>query len=215
MKITSKVSNIVEDFKGKHPKIPTDIVKFSQNSKFHGRFYIAYFMSSAEYISVWDDDIHVGNKWLEYSISESKKHGNALVGTNGRIIKSISPLKQIVVNGAENDFVGHSWTLQRTLIRHYIAQTQYTLVTGEDMQLSFALQKHGIISWLPIHHNNDGRYATDIKSLTADENASYRNPETSKQRNWLVCTLLYHGFKTIECKNCDKVAAEKCKKKFK
>jgi hypothetical protein len=208
------VEHIVEDFKGKHPKIPTDIVKFGLNSKFHGRFHIAYFMSSAEYVSVWDDDIDVGNKWLEYSISESKKHGNALVGANGRIIRSISPSKYIEKHGQPNDFVGHVWTLQRELIRYHIAQTQYTYVTGEDMQLSFALQKHGIISWLPIHHN-DGRYATDIKSFTSDENASYRNPETSKQRNWLTCTLVEHGFKTIECKNCDKDTAAKCIHKIK
>jgi hypothetical protein len=209
------VEQIVEQFKNTaHPEIPIDIVHFSQNSKYHGRFHVAYFMSSAEYISVWDDDVHVGNKWLEYSISESKKHGNALVGANGRIILTISPSKYIQKHGQPNDFVGHVWTLQRELIRYYIAQTQYTYVTGEDMQLSFALKKHGIISWLPIHHN-DGRYAKDIESLIGDEHASYKNNKSTEQRNWLACTLVDHGFKLIECKNCDKDTAAKCIEKNK
>lgn len=202
------VEHIVEDFKGTHPGIPTDIVKFGLNSKFHGRFYIAYFMSSAEYVSVWDDDIVVGNKWLEYSISESKKHGNALVGANGRIINSISPLKQIRNKGGENDFVGHTWTLRRELLRYFLATPQYTYLTGEDMQISFALQKHGIISWLPTHYN-DGRYVRDT-NWSGNNVASYIKPETSKQRSWLACTLIYNGFKTIDCNDCDKSTVVKC-----
>jgi 2-polyprenyl-3-methyl-5-hydroxy-6-metoxy-1,4-benzoquinol methylase len=202
------VEHIVKDFKGTHPGIPTDIVNFGLNSKFHGRFYIAYFMSSAEYVSVWDDDIVVGNKWLEYSISESKKHGNALVGANGRIIHSISPLKQIRNKVGENDFVGHTWTMRRELLRYFLATPQYTYLTGEDMQISFALQKHGIISWLPTH-DNDGRYVTNTK-WSGNNVASYIKPETNKQRSWLACTLIYNGFKTIDCNDCDKGTAVKC-----
>ena len=206
------VEHIVKDFKGTHPGIPTDIVNFGLNSKFHGRFYIAYFMSSAEYVSVWDDDIVVGNKWLEYSISESKKHGNALVGANGRIIHSISPLKQIRNKVGENDFVGHTWTMRRELLRYFLATPQYTYSTGEDMQISFALQKHGIISWLPTH-DNDGRYVTNTK-WSGNNVASYIKPETNKQRSWLACTLIYNGFKTIDCNDCDKNTAATCVKKF-
>ena len=206
------VKQIVEQFKGTHPEIPIDIVNFSQNSKFHGRFHIGYFMSSAEYVSVWDDDVRVGNKWLEYSMSESKKHGNALVGGNGRIITSISPFKQANPSGAENDFVGHVWTLQRELIRYFIGNPQYTYVTGEDMQISFALQKHGIISWSPKHHA-DGRYVKDIVSLRSDSHASYLKGG-GRERLWLVCTLVYNGFKTLQCTDCKKSIAAKCIEQF-
>ena len=202
------IDNIVKKYQTKSFKV--HVIKFSKNSGYHGRFHIAYFMSQAEYVSIWDDDIIVYKKWLEYSIQESKAHNDALVGANGRNVISIQPFKQKGESreGSVGDFVGHTWTLKRSLLRHYFAETQLTYATGEDMQLSYALKKHGIISWTPAKQSDDRR-AGDMPQ-SGDRYASFKKPKTNNVRRWLVCSLILKGFDFQRCLDCTIESAQDC-----
>lgn len=202
------IDKIIEKYQTKSFKV--HVVKFSKNSGYHGRFHIAYFMSQAEYVSVWDDDIIVYKQWLDYSIQESKAHNDALVGANGRNVISIQPFKQKgeSIKGSVGDFVGHTWTLKRSLLRHYFADPQLTYATGEDMQLSFALKKHGVVSWTPDRQTDDRR-AGDMPQ-SGDIYASFKKPKTNNVRRWLVCSLILKGFDFKSCLDCTVKTAQDC-----
>jgi hypothetical protein len=44
----------------------------------------------------------------------------------------------------KNDFVGHTWTLPRVYLRYYLNMEPVSRYTGEDVQISYALQQYGI-----------------------------------------------------------------------
>lgn len=81
--------SIVENWKLKVAALTDDVVQFSSNSRYHGRLHIAYFMSSAEYVSIRDDDIEVGPDWVRYCITISESTNDALIGANGRSIVTL------------------------------------------------------------------------------------------------------------------------------
>merc|ERR1711933_380388 len=120
----------------------------SANTKFHFRFHAAYVLSNADYVAIIDDDQIIGYNWLKYCVQFSKDHNGALVGGNGRNLVSFNS-KTLKVDQKDTkrtglvDYVGHSWVLKREHLRLFLGFKQYTYSTGEDMQLSFALQLHG------------------------------------------------------------------------
>ncbi|CAM9352954.1 unnamed protein product, partial [Ectocarpus fasciculatus] len=153
----SYVKDQVELFRVEQSDLPVDIVHFTENSFFHGRFHVAYFMAKTEYVSIWDDDVQPGDDWLKGCIEQSKEHNDALIGGTCRTIQYLMPKYEQTIPfaarivedlGARNDFVGHSWTLKREFLKYFFEMTPFTYRTGEDMQLSFALQRHGIETWV-------------------------------------------------------------------
>ena len=204
---------IVETWKQKvaPQHIPVDIVQFSSNSRYHGRFHVAYFMSTAEYVTIWDDDVELGKGWVQHCIETSRVHGDALVGANGRSIVSLlydaSNYSRQIERDGENDFVGHTWTLKRQLLKLFLAEPPVTYVTGEDIQLSYALQKYGIKSVKAKHL--DTAFARDTK-FTTDKHASFTKDNLQVVRQWLFCMLIKKGFRLLECENCDEVTANMC-----
>ena len=84
--------------------------------------------------------MRVDSGWLAYCIEESKAHGDAIVGANGRstveLMKDNNDNKALQNDlSGFNDFVGHTWTLRRELLRAYMGMVPYTYSTGEDMQV--------------------------------------------------------------------------------
>lgn len=206
------VARIVDKWKQTH-NTDIDIVTFTGDSGYHGRFHMAYALSDAEYVSVWDDDVHVGHKWLEYCIEQSKIKSDALVGATGRSILHIYQNNRFQLQkefiGAQNDFIIHTYTMKRQLLRFFIGKQQITYATGEDMQLAFALQLRGIISWNPNQYN-DGRFVRDISHLNSDKHASHLQNHHIPLRNWLLCRMILDGFRLLNCSNCNVKTAKVC-----
>lgn len=137
----------------------------------------------------------------------SQAHNDALVGKIGRwftklTIDGVTEATEYIpafISGPQRvDWVGHSWTLKRDLLRHLFAEPQFTYDSGEDMQLSFALQQHGIETWAMsnVACGNDGTLMHRFESANRD----------NAPRDQLRCLLLLHGFQPIaECKDCDDV----------
>lgn len=69
--------SVVDQWRETHPAIPIDLVSSSSNTKYHGRFFLAYALSNASYVSVWDDDVTASKKWLQYCVDFSKSHNDA------------------------------------------------------------------------------------------------------------------------------------------
>lgn len=192
------VSGIIKKFRQDHPEVEVQHIASSRNLRYHGRFHIAY-MLTEDYVSVWDDDIMPRRDWIRYCVEYSRAHGNALVGGNGRTFERIdtNTVRQNELIG-RNDFVGHSWTLMRILLKYYIEMEPFTLHTGEDIQLSYALQKVGIESHKPPQSGD--KAAPDEMRFTNDKSASFSKKQSP--RFLLFCKVLKAGFKPLQCSNC-------------
>jgi hypothetical protein len=186
--------SIILEWERKNPDSKVHLVHFSKNSGYHGRFHVVYLLSNTEYVSVWDDDVIVGPDWVMANIRQSKMHSNALMGGNGRCILSLPSqaegtniVRQEDRDG-QNDFVGHSWTLKRDYLRYYFAVQPLTYVTGEDAQLSFALQLNGIMSFKTQQYGN--ATLKDDEELFYDQHASSRRMDKNLIRNLLFCQII-------------------------
>ena len=175
-------------------------------------------LSESEYISIWDDDIIVGPDWVKESIFQSQMHNDALMGGMGRCILSL-PDKSRNMSFAKqeprlgkNDFVGHAWTLRSDYLRHYFAFPPFTYATGEDMQLAFALQSHGIESRMTQQHGK--ATLKDDTTLRKDEYASFLRKDKNLIRTLLICQIIRAGFRALDCENCKAEIADSCIKDF-
>lgn len=197
-------------FKKKYVNISVAYTHHMQNSRFHARFFTAY-MLDTEFVSVWDDDQIPASLWLENSVKLSLQNSNALIGANARNLRQISLQGEIRQSNAEGfvDFVGHIWTVYREYLRFFLGDLQYTYTTGEDVQLSFSLQKRNISSMFSlVDMNVESPDTVDSASSVA----SYRTKDLKYHatRNLLFCQLLHAGFKTKQCENCNSANIQKC-----
>ena len=203
------VSKAIDEFRKAHSDIELQFIASSKNLRFHGRFHIAYMMNET-YVSIWDDDMSPKRQWLEYCVQFSRLHGNALVGANGRTFLEIGTKKLMQKDfvGKQNDFVGHTWTLPREFLKYYIDSKMFTLHTGEDIQLSFALQKVGIQSWR-------AQYDVQPVPRMGSQKAIASWLQNQAPRELLFCKILKAGFKTLKCRNCqDQQAVDRCIHKY-
>ena len=191
------ISKVVHKFRKRYPNVEIIHIASSKNLRFHGRFHLAYMMKES-FVSVWDDDVLPSSKWIEYCINYSMSHQNALVGANGRTFIEIKNNKMIQSDYVgENDFVGHTWTLPRENLKYYLSSEMLTLHTGEDIQLSFALQRIGIKSFKP--PGSKDIFVKNTKEAV-DQKSSWRLNQAPRQL--LFCKLLKYGFRTLKCINC-------------
>ena len=84
-----EVAEITQTFRLLHPQVELQHIAASKNLRFHGKFHVAYMMKES-YVSVWDDDVFPRPEWLQYCVDFSKSHGNALVGSHGKLFIRIN-----------------------------------------------------------------------------------------------------------------------------
>ena len=118
------VGPVVANFTAGHPEIPITVITSTTNTRYHGRFFFAYAMSQASFVSVWDDDVTAGREWLNFSVGFSLDHGDALVGGNGRTLESIGTanhghMNQLYDDGALRGCVG-AFGLTSVGVRSYV-----------------------------------------------------------------------------------------------
>jgi len=122
-------------------------------------------LANTEFICIFDDDTIPGNEWFENCLNTMNKV-NGLLGTVGLVFNKNpkhyldwyvkdrvgwpNPNKEIV----QVDLVGHSWFLRRSWLPELfkiVPNYDDLFITGEDMGLSYALQKIGINTYVPPH----------------------------------------------------------------
>ena len=124
-------------------------------------------LANTEYVCVCDDDTIPGPKWF-YNCLDTMRRVNGLLGTVGIIFNknptcynSFGP--RIGWDGPsfdirEVDMVCHCWFLRRAWIPElFKIVPDYNMMfrAGEDMGISFALQKIGIKTYVPAHPHGD------------------------------------------------------------
>ncbi|KAI5079568.1 hypothetical protein GOP47_0005047 [Adiantum capillus-veneris] len=142
-------------------------VSSTHDFKYYGRFQVALQSDGADYIYILDDDMIPGHKMLQIlsHIAGTEKYNNAVLGSIGRVLpfrqKDYTfasyrkfgareaglylpdPAYNIVVDRiVQVDFLSSSWFLSAELIKTIFIETPFTFATGEDLHLSYQLQKY-------------------------------------------------------------------------
>ena len=173
------------------------LVKSSHNFLYHGRFTLPLLaQKQSEYIAVFDDDIMPGSRWLENCLNSMMEKPGLYVATGNRLLPSEYEGQKRPWFGwrglseriEEVDYGGHCWFMKSDWLRYFWAEPPVSLENAEDIQLSFAIQKHaGIRTYAPPHPVNE----PDLWSNTVGweygrtKVASHKNPPTGiTKRDW-------------------------------
>ncbi|KAL8167478.1 hypothetical protein V2J09_008977 [Rumex salicifolius] len=142
------------------------LVASSYDFKYFGRFQMAL-QTDSDLVYILDDDMIPGTKMLQIMshVAGTPKYRNSVLGSIGRILpfrqrdftfpsyrkfKSKEaglylpdPAYDIVVDKVvQVDFLSSSWFLSTDLVKTLFVEDPYTFATGEDLHLSYQLQKY-------------------------------------------------------------------------
>lgn len=134
--------------------------------KYYGRFQMAL-QTESDLVYILDDDMIPGKKMLQIMshVAGTDKYRNSVLGSIGRILpfrqKDFTfpsyrkfrsreaglylpdPAYDITIDRVvQVDFLSSSWFLSSDLIRTLFIETPFTFTTGEDLHLSYQLQKY-------------------------------------------------------------------------
>ncbi|KAL5990611.1 hypothetical protein ACLOJK_011514 [Asimina triloba] len=141
-------------------------VSSSYDFKYYGRFQMALQMES-DFVYIVDDDMIPGKKMLEIlsHVAGTDTYKNSVLGSIGRILPFRQndftfpsyrkfrskeaglylpdPAYDITVERImQVDFLSSSWFLSADLVKTLFVETPFTFTTGEDLHLSYQLQKY-------------------------------------------------------------------------
>ncbi|CAN4100876.1 unnamed protein product [Withania somnifera] len=141
-------------------------ISSSYDFKYYGRFQLAL-QTEADLVYIVDDDMIPGKKMLQIlaHVAGTDKYKNSVLGSIGRILpfrqKDSSfpsyrkfrskeaglylpdPAYNITVNKiVQVDFLSSSWFMSAELVKTLFVETPFTFMTGEDLHLSYQLQKY-------------------------------------------------------------------------
>ncbi|KAL9143524.1 hypothetical protein ABFS82_14G242400 [Erythranthe guttata] len=134
--------------------------------KYYGRFQVAL-QTEADLVYILDDDMIPGTKMLQTlaHVAGTEKYENSVLGSIGRILpfrqKDFTfpsyrkfrskeaglylpdPAYGITIDRVVRvDFLSSSWFLSAELVKTLFIETPFTFMTGEDLHLSYQLQKY-------------------------------------------------------------------------
>jgi hypothetical protein len=187
------------------------IINTSENLGVWARFFSLYYLLSGEYVCVFDDDTIPGNLWFENCINTIEKY-NALIGTIGVYFNkgnTYNVKKRYGWDGPCDDIklvdiVGHSWFFKKewisTLIKDLPNIDEKFLTCGEDMHLSYVLQKYLYIPTIVAPHpqNNTALWGSQKEKAIAYGNIDSTFVNTGIEKfNDALSHYINKGFETI------------------
>ncbi|CAI9770818.1 unnamed protein product [Fraxinus pennsylvanica] len=141
-------------------------ISSSYDFKYYGRFQMAL-QTEADLVYILDDDMIPGTKMLQIlsHVAGTEKYKNSVLGSIGRILpfrqKDFTfpsyrkfrskeaglylpdPAYDITIDRVvQVDFLSSSWFLSAELVKTLFTETPFTFMTGEDLHLSYQLQKY-------------------------------------------------------------------------
>ena len=130
-----------------------------ENHKFYGRFTYGL-LASARHLAYFDDDTIPGLFWFQNCLHGMREDPGVYVAVGVKLLEQgrYSPHER---NGWASgdqqkselaDLGGHAWFFERDWLRFFWFERPTTFHTGEDMHLSFSVQKHcGLPTIAPAH----------------------------------------------------------------
>lgn len=182
-----------------------NVVISEENLGVWNRFAYA-FNCKTRYICIFDDDTVPGYRWIENCMT-SMEIREGLYGTVGLKLFSEDCYMNHVRLGwpsaneriEEVDLVGHCWFFKRDWLSYYwrdMPPSQGFDFMGEDMHMSFAIQKYlGIRTYVPPHPSNDkSLWGSIASSRGVDLNAISMTGKASRM-DFAVRRLCSMGWK--------------------
>lgn len=197
-------------------KYPTNIIEkctssfCNKNLGVWARF--AYALNSfSQYICMIDDDTIPGSKWLDNCVETMKSHRGVLgcrgVRMTGDDYRNY-PGCQYETFGASNpntqvervDIMGHCWFFEREWLRAYWAEAPSSPLPrgGEDMHMSYSVQKHfELNTYVPPHPPDDKEMwgSTDPNTYGEDMFATSRTSDGHMQAHSYWNYIISQGYK--------------------
>ncbi|EPS59402.1 hypothetical protein M569_15406, partial [Genlisea aurea] len=182
--------------------------------KYYGRFQMALQTEGIDFVYILDDDMIPGKKMLEIlcHVAGTEKYKHAIFGSIGRILPFMSkdglsfpsyqkshtkeaglylpdPAYDIRVERIfEVDFLSSSWFLSAELINTIFIEIPFTFRTGEDLHLSYQLQKYrGISSYvLPVDQNDKDTWGDSDHRLAyiSETTSIFKDIVSLRDRQW-------------------------------
>jgi glycosyltransferase involved in cell wall biosynthesis len=167
-----------------------------------------------EYICILDDDTIPGSKWIENCVSTIGTH-NGIIGCRGLVFprddyinypacyyESFGP-----TNPSDSvhtvDFCGHAWFYKKEWIKYFINELppNFPKCGGEDMHLSYSVQKHlGLSTFIPPHPADDRELwgSLFLEDYGNDMMATSRTHSGVNHANQHWVHIINNGFKLIK-----------------
>ena len=200
----------------KYYNIPNiTIINSSKNLGVWGRFFSQYFLLDGDYVCVFDDDTIPENNWFKNCIENIEKY-NALLGTIGLFFEKGDKYRTIKRYGWDGvsdnsqlvDIIGHSWFFKKEwtdiLIKEVPSINKNFLTCGEDMHLSYVLQKYlHIPTIVPPHPKNN----TSLWGANYEKSYKYGGVNSTfestgiRKFDEVLSYYIVKGFETISNKN--------------
>ncbi|KAI5079730.1 hypothetical protein GOP47_0005209 [Adiantum capillus-veneris] len=185
----------------------------SYDLKYYGRFQMALQAEGADYVYILDDDMIPGRKMLKIltHTAGTKKYSNAVLGSIGRVLpfrqKDFSfpsyrkygvkeaglylpdPAYDITVQRImQVDFLSSSWFLSAENVKTLFIETPFTFATGEDLHLSYQLQKYREAASyiMPINPSDKDSWGDSEHRLAqiAETTVIFKNVVESRDEQW-------------------------------
>ena len=191
-----------------------EVIHFSWNTRYHGRFAVANLVQT-DYVAIFDDDTIPGPRWFENCLSTEKPGELAIFGTSGVVLNGCGYKNNTRIgwNGHQYDeprvvdLVGHAWFFHRNVLCAMWSQPPATQETGEDIQLSAFAAAYGIKTIVPPHpvESTDmwGSQPEFGIPLGTDSAASSSSNKMQSVRDNLCRGLVGGGWDTVNMQSSD------------
>lgn len=185
----------------KYPDGVDVVVNSTRNFKFVGRWTLALLVRTP-FLAMFDDDTIPGNKYIEHCFGCMQNMSGLYVGCG--IISKPHKIRLGWVSANENirrvDFGGHSWFLKTKWAPLFWREEPKNWGNGEDIHLSYMIQKYGSINTYVSKHPRDRKEIwSSIKGNryggSPQAHCLTHKKEHYKERNELINYYISQGWK--------------------
>lgn len=168
--------------------------------------------ASSEFVWLIDDDTIPGPGWLENALRTFRSNPG-VIGSRGLKFSSSTNYLLYEEYGPnrpsekveEADIVGHNWVIPRAWLGFFWSEYGQKFphdLAGEDIHLSFAVQKHlGLGTFVPPHPADNQDWWGELSSQSdfdgTDENAISQSPESMRRFERAYAHYVRLGFEPV------------------
>ncbi|GFZ17889.1 glycosyltransferase family protein 2 [Actinidia rufa] len=188
------------------------VISSSYDIKYYVRFQMAL-QTEADFVYILDDDMIPGRKMLQIlsHVAGTEKYKNSVLGSMGRILPFMQkdftfpsytkfrskeaglylpdPAYDITADRiVQVDYLSSSWFLSAELVKTLFIETPFTFTTGEDLHLSYQLQKYRNADSfvLPVDPKDKEKWGNSEHRLpyVSKTSVSYKNKVQVRDEQW-------------------------------